>query len=298
MTWRTLLKDFQNYLHIERGMSKNSIESYCSDIEKLILFIENLKEKISPTEIQSETLREFIYQISKYITARSQARLISSLKSFFRFLVFENYREDFPMEHIETPKFTSKLPEWLSVQQIDQLISSIDLSEKYGHRNKAILELLYSCGLRVSELISLKLSDLFFDEGFIKVVGKGNKSRFVPIAQSSQKHIELYLTHYRPTPNEKHQDFLFLSRNGKQLTRMVIFNIVQQVAQNIDLPKKISPHTFRHSFATHLLENGVSLRAIQMMLGHESISTTEIYVHMEKSYLRSVINQYHPRKDF
>lgn len=296
--WEQVLKDFEYYLKIERGMSPNSVVSYMLDIEKLIRFLSAHDLSDTPATITAETLRNFVYQESKELKARSQSRLISSLKSFFKYLMLENYREDYPMEYIDTPKFGMKLPDTLSVEEIDALIAGIDLSTDEGHRNRAIIEMLYGCGLRVSELVSLRLSDLFFDEGFIRVLGKGNKQRLVPIGSHTQKEINNYLLYQRKkvTQVKEFSDIVFLNRRGKQLTRAMIFTIIRQVAANIGLAKQISPHTFRHSFATHLLENGANLRAIQLMLGHESITTTEIYTHVEHAYLSQVINTYHPRR--
>jgi len=296
--WEQVLKDFEYYLKIERGMSPNSVVSYMLDIEKLIRFLSAHELSDAPATITAETLRNFVYQESKELKARSQSRLISALKSFFKYLMLENYREDYPMEYIDTPKFGMKLPDTLSVEEIDALIAGIDLSTDEGHRNRAIIETLYGCGLRVSELVSLRLSDLFFDEGFIRVLGKGNKQRLVPIGSHTQKEINNYLLYQRKkVPQVKEfSDIVFLNRRGKQLTRAMIFTIIRQAAANIGLTKQISPHTFRHSFATHLLENGVNLRAIQLMLGHESITTTEIYTHVEHAYLSQVINTYHPRR--
>jgi len=296
--WEQVLKDFEYYLKIERGMSPNSVVSYMLDIEKLIRFLSAHELSDAPATITAETLRNFVYQESKELKARSQSRLISALKSFFKYLMLENYREDYPMEYIDTPKFGMKLPDTLSVEEIDALIAGIDLSTDEGHRNRAIIETLYGCGLRVSELVSLRLSDLFFDEGFIRVLGKGNKQRLVPIGSHTQKEINNYLLYQRKkVPQVKEfSDIVFLNRRGKQLTRAMIFTIIRQAAANIGLAKQISPHTFRHSFATHLLENGANLRAIQLMLGHESITTTEIYTHVEHAYLSQVINTYHPRR--
>lgn len=296
--WEQVLKDFEYYLKIERGMSPNSVVSYMLDIEKLIRFLSAHELSDTPATITAETLRNFVYQESKELKARSQSRLISALKSFFKYLMLENYREDYPMEYIDMPKFGMKLPDTLSVEEIDALIAGIDLSTDEGHRNRAIIETLYGCGLRVSELVSLRLSDLFFDEGFIRVLGKGNKQRLVPIGSHTQKEINNYLLYQRKkVPQVKEfSDIVFLNRRGKQLTRAMIFTIIRQAAANIGLTKQISPHTFRHSFATHLLENGANLRAIQLMLGHESITTTEIYTHVEHAYLSQVINTYHPRR--
>lgn len=298
MKWQQALEDYTNYLKIERGLSINSINSYSRDVKKLIRFLEHNDITISPVKITKETIQEFIYQIAKEVNARSQSRTISGLRSFFDFLIFENYRESNPLELIEAPKIGRKLPDTLSIGEIDTIVASIDLGSPQGERNRAIIETLYSCGLRVSELINLKISDLFFDEGFIKVTGKGDKQRFVPIGNLTQKYITIYKKDVRvhlPIV-EAYQDILFLNRRGKQLTRAMIFTIVKQLGEKAGIKKTISPHTFRHSFATHLLENGADLRAIQLMLGHESITTTEIYMHVDKSHLRNVINEFHPRK--
>ena len=276
----------------------NTAVSYGLDIEKLICYLEKYNITETPSNIEEDTLRQFVYEVAKDLNARSQARLISALKSFFKFMMYEKGREDFPMSLIETPKIGVKLPDTLSLQEIDAMLASIDLSTDEGHRNKAMIEMLYACGLRVSELISLRLSDLFFDEDFIRVMGKGSKQRLVPIEAYTQKQVKQYIDNQRRQLKiaKGHEDFVFLNRRGKQLTRAMIFTIVRQVAENIGLQKTISPHTFRHSFATHLLENGANLRAIQMMLGHENITTTEIYVHVEKSYLREALIKYHPRQ--
>jgi integrase/recombinase XerD len=253
---------------------------------------------VSPLKINEETIQQFIYSVSRELNPRSQARIISGLKSFFSYLIFEDYRQDNPMELIETPKTGRKLPDTLSVGEIDALIAAIDLSTNEGERNRAMLETLYGCGLRVSELLSLKISDLFFDEGFIKITGKGNKQRFVPIGNLTQKYIQIYRDFTRNELNIKkgHEDTLFLNRRGRQLTRAMVFTIIKDLAAAIELKKSISPHTLRHSFATHLLENGADLRSIQLMLGHESITTTEIYVHLDRRFLTEVINNFHPRK--
>jgi len=298
MNWNKYIKDYQSYLRIERGLSKNKIENYGFDIERLCLFLETNQIEVSPLKITDETVQQFIYAVSKEVNPRSQARIISGLKSFFNYLVFEAYRNDNPLELIETPKTGRKLPDTLSVEEIDSLIAVIDLSTNEGERNRAMLETLYGCGLRVSELVSLKISDLFFDEGFIKITGKGNKERFVPIGPLTQKYIDLYRNEIRVHLNIKKgaEDTLFLNRRGNQLTRAMIFTIIKDLAQKISLKKSISPHTLRHSFATHLLENGADLRSIQLMLGHESITTTEIYVHLDRSFLKEVMHTFHPRK--
>ncbi|GAA4304370.1 site-specific tyrosine recombinase XerD [Aestuariibaculum suncheonense] len=298
MKWENALKDYQLYLKIERGLSQNSIDNYTLDIRKLIKYLEAHNDTISPVDIKTESIQQFIYETAKNVNARSQSRLISGLRSFFSYLVFEDYRETNPLDLIESPKIGRKLPDTLSEEEIDKLIAAIDLSKPEGERNRAILETLYGCGLRVSELISLKLSDLFFDEGFIKVTGKGDKQRFVPIVEVTQKYINIYrkeIRNHLPV-QPGHEDTLFLNRRGKQLTRAMIFTIIKQLAEKIGLKKSISPHTFRHSFATHLLQNDADLRSIQLMLGHESITTTEIYVHLDKSHLTKVVEKYHPRK--
>lgn len=298
MTWTNLLKDYLSYLKIERGLSQNTIDSYKLDLKKLILYLETNHITTSPLYITKDELTQFIYSISKELNARSQSRVISGLKGFFNFLVFEDYRADNPIETLESPKVGRKLPDTLSEVEINQLIEAIDLSKQEGERNRAILETLYGCGLRVSELINLKLSDLFFEEGFIRVTGKGDKQRFVPIIDHTIKYIEFYKTYTRNhlKIHEDHTDVLFLNRRGKKLTRAMIFTIIKQLATKISLDKTISPHTFRHSFATHLLENGADLRAIQQMLGHESITTTEIYMHMDRTHLHEAINSFHPRR--
>jgi integrase/recombinase XerD len=298
MNWSTYLKSYQSFLKIERGLSKNTIANYTLDIEKLCLYLEQNALAISPITITEEIIQQFIYAISKEVNARSQARIISGLKSFFSYLIFEDYRTDSPMELIEAPRLGRKLPDTLSVQDIDNLIAAIDSSKPEGERNRAIIETLYGCGLRVSELVSLKISDLFFDEGFIKITGKGDKQRFVPISEVTQKYILLYknLIRSQLQIQKGFEDTLFLNRRGKQLTRAMIFTIIKDLAVAINLNKVISPHTLRHSFATHLLENGADLRSIQLLLGHESITTTEIYVHLDRKHLTQIVNTYHPRK--
>lgn len=304
MSWERYIKDYKNYLKIERGLSKNSIENYAFDIQRLCRFLEENAIDVSPVKISEEQVQHFIYEVSKEVNPRSQSRIISGLKSFFNYLIFEDYRQTNPLELIETPKTGRKLPDVLSVEDIDNLIGAIQfnsVSEEnrlLAHRNKAILETLYSCGLRVSELTTLKISDLFFDEGFIKITGKGNKQRFVPIGKSTQKYIEIYKNECRNhLPIQKgFEDTLFLNRRGRQLTRAMIFTIIKDLAKEIELTKTISPHTFRHSFATHLLENGADLRSIQLMLGHESITTTEVYMHLDRKHLSDVVHKFHPRK--
>ncbi|ASO06252.1 site-specific tyrosine recombinase XerD [Arenibacter algicola] len=298
MKWNRALQDFQHYLNLERGLSKNSISNYVLDVEKLMLFLEAHQIVETPINIHKSTIQQFIYELAKNVNPRSQARVISGLKSFFNYLIFEDYRQDNPMELIESPKVGRKLPDTLSEEEINELIGAIDLSKPEGERNRAILETLYGCGLRVSELLDLKLSDLYFEEDFIKVTGKGDKQRFVPISDINKKYINIYRKEIRVhmTIKKGAEDVLFLNRRGNKLTRAMIFTIIKQLAQEIGLQKSISPHTFRHSFATHLLQNGADLRAIQQMLGHESITTTEVYMHVDRTHLAEVMNKYHPRK--
>ena len=297
MNWKPTLKDFSIYLQLERGLSLNTIKAYRRDLNKLVLWLEQNEMKDAPVSISQDTLRRYVYELAKTVQPRSQARAISSLKVFFEYLILERYREDQPMTLIEAPKIGRKLPDTLSTKEIDSLINSIDRSTPEGERNRAMLETLYACGLRVSELITLKISDLFFNEGFLKVTGKGDKQRFVPIGDYTIKIIELYKNevriHVPVQPN--HTDTLFLNRRGAGLTRAMIFHIIKEQAIKAGIQKTISPHTFRHSFATHLLENGADLRSIQMMLGHESITTTEIYMHVDRAHLSKVINKHHPR---
>lgn len=296
--WRSYINEYKAYLKLERGLSENTIMNYVYDIEKLLAYLETSGLSISPVNIDELTIQEFIYAISGTVNPRSQSRLISGLKSFFNYLIFEGYRETTPLELIEIPKVGRKLPDTLSTIEIDALIKAIDLSKNEGERNRAMLETLYSCGLRVSELVGLKISDLFFDEGFIKVTGKGNKQRFVPIGASTQKYIVFYQEGIRNHQQIKKgfEDTLFLNRRGGKLTRAMIFTIIKDLAVKINLNKTISPHTFRHSFATHLLENGADLRSIQIMLGHESITTTEVYMHLDRKHLSKVLHAFHPRK--
>ncbi len=299
MKWQNALKDYQLFLKIERGLSKNTIDSYTRDIQKLMCFLEENEIIVSPIKIDIVFIQRFIYEIAKKVKPTTQSRVISGLRNFFDYLIFEDYRSDNPTDLIETPKIGRKLPDTLSENEINELINAIDLSHPQGERNRTILETIYSCGLRVSEVISLKISDLFFEEGFVKVLGKGNKERYTPINYNTQKYILFYIKDIRShiSPQKGFEDTLFLNRRGKGLTRQMIFMIIKNLAIKINLNKKIGPHTLRHSFATHLLEGGADLRAIQQMLGHESITTTEIYVHLDKTYLKNVVEKFHPRKN-
>ena len=299
MNWKNLLDDYLKYLAIERGLSGNSISNYQFDVLKLINYLTEYKIDTSPKDIQKENLQQFIYTIAKELNPRSQSRIISGLRGFFDYLVFEGYRDDNPMDLVETPKIGRKLPDSLSLEEIDLLISLIDFKKKEAERNHAIIEILYGCGLRVTELIELKLSDLYFEEGFVSITGKGNKQRLVPIAEPTENVLKQYLNNSRNHLQIKpeYTNIVFLNRRGKQLTRAMIFTIIKQLVKLAGIKKNISPHTFRHSFATHLLENGADLRAIQQMLGHESITTTEIYMHVDRRHLSKTIAQFHPRKN-
>ena len=293
MLWKDALYDYQMYLKLEKRVSANTIEGYLRDIQKLI----NYSDK-QPLDYSQDDLRDFVHDFaSSEYSVRSQARVISGLKSFFGYLQLEDFREDNPTSLLETPKIGMKLPDVLSEKEIDKMIEVIDLSKPEGQRNRAIIEVLYGCGLRVSELINLKISDLFFDDGFIRVIGKGNKQRLVPISDYTIKYINLYKETIRNhlVIQTGFEDFLFLNRRGKNLTRVMIFTIVKELSIIAGVKKTISPHTFRHSFATHLLKNGADLRAIQLMLGHESITTTEIYTHVDQEYIRDAIIKFHPR---
>lgn len=294
--WERYIKQFAAYLKIERGLAENSIFAYQRDVDKLKAFAEANKKE--PIELNLKDLNLFLGELYDLgLSARSQARILSGVKQFFEYLVLEDILSESPAEMLEMPKIGRKLPEVLSVEEIDALMAAIDVSKKEGHRNRAILETLYSCGLRVSELVNLRYSDIFYDEGFIRVIGKGNKQRLVPVAPSVKKEIEYYEDSMRKDLNivKGSENIVFLNRRGAQLTREMIFTIIKKLAAEIGLKKNVSPHTFRHSFATHLLEGGANLRAIQEMLGHESITTTEIYTHLDQTFLRDAILQFHPR---
>ncbi len=297
MNWDTAIQEFKLFLKLEKKLSDNSILAYLNDVKKLKNYTQNFESKPQPSDLKSSDIQNFIYQISEFASPHTQARLISGLRLFFNFLVLENVIQSNPVDLLESPKLQRKLPDVLSLDEIDQLIAAIDLSTPEGERNRSIIETLYGCGLRVSELVNLKLSDLFFDEGFIKVTGKGDKQRFVPVSPYTQKYIEIYIRHVR-TNQKIHPDYtdvLYLNRRGKQLTRVMIFHIIKKLTNLAGIDKNISPHSLRHSFATHLLENGADLRSIQLLLGHESITTTEIYLHLDKQHLHQTLKQFHPR---
>ncbi len=296
MHWNLLHKQFIAYLRIEKGLAENTCLAYQQDLQKLTDYC--LTRQLAVESVTYEHLKELVSIFFDLgLSARSQARIISGIKQFFGFLLAEQVITNDPSELLEQPKLGRKLPEVLDIEEIDALISAVDVSKAEGHRNRAILETLYSCGIRVSELVNLKLSDLFFEEGFIRVIGKGNKERLVPVSEKVEKELSFYLEHQRKHMNilKGDENIVFLNRRGQRLTRVMIFTIIRQLAQAIGLKKSISPHTFRHSFATHLLEGGANLRAIQEMLGHESITTTEIYTHMDQRFLRDAILTYHPR---
>jgi integrase/recombinase XerD len=298
MAWESYIKGFKIFLQLEKSLSVNSIEAYLHDIKTLTSFLELKGISVSPEQIDREMFQDFLTQIAELgLSARSQSRIISGIKAFYKYLILENVIKSNPAELIEAPRLGRKLPDTLSIEEIDQLISAIDRSTPEGERNKAMLETLYSCGLRVSELINLRLSCLFFNDGFIKIIGKGNKERLVPIGRVAMKHILLYIEDIRcHVPVKKAaEDILFLNRRGNKLTRVMVFTIIKNLAEKCGLHKNISPHTFRHSFASHLIEGGADLRAVQEMLGHESITTTEIYLHLDRKYLRDTIMMYHPR---
>jgi integrase/recombinase XerD len=295
-TWNRYIKDFVSYLKIEKGLAENSIFAYQNDVDKLLQYALSIKKNAE--DITYNDLKDFIATLYDLgLSARSQARIISGIKQFYGFLLLENEIKIDPSELLEQPKIGRKLPEVLTIEEIDALIAAVDVTKSEGHRNRAILETLYSCGMRVSELINLRFSDLYFDEGFVRVIGKGNKERLVPVSPQVQKEIQIYNDHIRRHQEIKkgNENIVFLNRRGAQLTRVMIFTIIKQLAEAIDLKKNISPHTFRHSFATHLIEGGANLRAIQEMLGHESITTTEIYTHLDQRFLRDAILSYHPR---
>jgi integrase/recombinase XerD len=294
--WNRYIKDFVSYLKIERGLADNSILAYQNDVQKLVDY--SIPRNKTVINLNYNDLKDFVavlYDLG--LSARSQARIISGLKQFFGYLLLENEIKDDPSELLELPKIGRKLPEFLSIEEIDLLIDFIDLSKNEGHRNRAILETLYSCGLRVSELVNLRFSDLFFEEGFIRVIGKGNKERLVPVSPSVEKEMGIYNDFIRRHQSIQpgNENIVFLNRRGAKLTRVMIFTIVKDLSELAGISKNISPHTFRHSFATHMIEGGANLRAVQEMLGHESITTTEIYTHLDQRFLRDAIISFHPR---
>ncbi len=293
------MNGFESFLLLEKGLSKHSIEAYLRDVSKLALFIQNSVSPKSPTALKYEDLEQFVKELYEVgVSARSQARIISGIRAFYKYLLMEDLIEDDPTDLLQGPKLRQKLPDVLSFDEIEKILGAIDLSEPQGARNRAMIETLYACGLRVTELIQLKLTNLFFDLGMIRVIGKNNKERFVPIGSQAMKHIQLYREGTRRgmmNIQAGHEDILFLNRRGRGLSRVMVFMIIKDLCAKAGIDKKVSPHSFRHSFATHLVEGGADLRAVQEMLGHESITTTEIYTHLNSEYLRDTILTFHPR---
>ena len=299
MTWENAIKQFENYLKLERSLSKNSIIAYKQDVAKLKSFIEMSFPHLMPLAVTLPHLQSFTIELGGMgISEFTQARIISGIKAFYSFLMYEDRIQDDPAQLLEAPKLGRKLPDTLSFIEITQLLEGISLGLGEGHRNRAMLEVLYSSGLRVSELVDLKLSHVYKDIGFLRVIGKGNKERLVPVGKEALRYLDLYVSGDRnnPEPAKGHEEVVFLNRRGKKLSRVMVFLIIKKLAEKIGLQKSISPHTFRHSFATHLIEGGADLRAVQEMLGHESITTTEIYTHLDRDYLRQVLTEFHPRK--
>lgn len=297
--WTSLLKQFQHHLKLERSLSENSILAYTQDIEKLSRYMESSFPDVHPTTAKLEHLRYFVNSLAELeISEYTQARIVSGIKAFYRFLMYEDKIREDPAQLLEAPKLGRKLPDTLSYHEINDILESIPLGSPEGHRNRAMLEILYSSGLRVSELTDLKTGQIFADIGFLRVIGKGNKERLVPIGRDALKYLRIYLEEVRVhvQPSKGHEQFVFLNKRGKKLSRVMVFLIIKKQVESIGLKKNVSPHTFRHSFATHLIEGGADLRAVQEMLGHESITTTEIYTHLDRDYLRQVLNEFHPRK--
>ena len=297
MSWITYINGFNNYLLIEKSLSKNTVDAYIRDIKKLANFFLTKNEKIKINDISYKDFQVYLaYLNDEKIKPRSQSRIISSIRSFFKFLVIEKIIVNNPSELLETPKTGKKLPEFLSIDEINLLVNEVDRSKKEGERNLAILEVLYGCGLRVSELIELKISEIYWSDGFIRIIGKGNKERLVPLGKIASKHLKIYINEIRVHNkiSEKYIDYVFLNKNGDKISRVMIFKIIKKLTEKAGIKKNISPHTLRHSFATHLVEGGADLRAVQEMLGHESITTTEIYTHLDRSYLKQVILDHHP----
>src|ERR1700739_3701153 len=298
MDWKSALNGFKAYLMLEKSLSGNKLEAYYHNIDLLRKFLDEKQYNIAPEKVALANLQEFLAWIGETsIGPRSQARLISGIRAFYKYLLMEDVIQQNPAELLELPKLPKKLPEVLSVEEIDMIIKELDMSKPEGQRNKAMLETLYCCGLRVSELVSLKISDVSFDEGYVKVIGKGNKQRIVPLGESTAKFIRIYMNEVRchVAIKKTAEDILFLNKSGNKMSRVMVFLIIQKLKEKAGLHKKISPHTFRHSFATHLVEGGADLRAVQEMLGHSSITTTEIYTHIDRTYLKEVIVNFHPR---
>ena len=299
--WEPYKKGFKAYLQLERSLSGNSIDAYLGDIDKLTSYLQDQGDLKNPSELTLPDLQKFVHWVAELgMTASSQARIISGIRTFYKYCLLEDITPVDPTTLLEAPKLTRALPDFLTFEEIENIISQIDVSTPEGTRNKSILETMYSCGLRVSEVVNLKLSQLYLDVGFIRVLGKGNKERLVPIGDSAVKYINIYRStirvHQVIQPGE--EDIVFLNRRGKRLSRVMIFLIIKDLAKKAGIKKNISPHTFRHSFATHLVEGGADLRAVQEMLGHESITTTEIYTHLDREFLRKTLEQFHPAFNF
>lgn len=299
MDWKSLIRGFKSYLMLERSLSGNSVDAYLRDISKFVDFLEIKEYELNATQIELKQLEEFIFWINEIgLGERTQARIISGLKAFYKYLLVEDIIDFAPTDLLEGPRLQRKIPDVMSAQEVNAVLGAIDLSEDHGTRNRAMLETLYACGLRVTELINLKLTNLYMDIGFVKVIGKNDKERIVPIGDSALKHIKFYIEGVRRKQmniHKDHENILFLNRRGKKLSRVMVFMIVKEAVQIAGIDKKVSPHTFRHSFATHLVEGGADLRAVQDMLGHESITTTEIYTHLDREFLRETIMNFHPR---
>ncbi|MBJ10511.1 MAG: tyrosine recombinase XerD [Flavobacteriales bacterium] len=298
MSWKSHIQGFRSFLQLERSLSINSVEAYERDVEKLTRYLELNNIQKPASKLATKDIRNFMQWIASLgLSARSQSRILSGIKAFYKYLILEGNLKNNPADLVEAPKIGKKLPDTLSKTEIIELIESVDLSHPQGERNRAMLEVLYGCGLRVSELINLKLSDWHKNEGFVRIIGKGNKERLAPIGGIAENHLNTYIKQIRSCQAKAkgHEDFIFLNRNGRKLSRVMIFYIIKELAKKMNLNKKISPHTFRHSFATHLIDGGADLRAVQEMLGHESITTTEIYTHLDRDYLRDAIITFHPR---
>lgn len=299
MTWPAALQQFHAYLQLERSLSANTLEAYLSDVQKFVQYLDIEQRPLLPLQVRREDLEQFILWVNSLgLEASSQARLISGLRAFYKFLLVEDMLDEDPTELLESPRIRRKMPDVLSVNEVKQILEAVDLSEPQGIRNRAMLEILYASGLRVSELVNLRITNLFLEAGFIKVVGKNDKERLVPIGDAAVKYIRQYMEHIRSQQDNirsGHENYVFLNRRGQQLTRVMVFYIIKDLAVKAEIHKNIGPHTFRHSFATHLVEGGADLKAVQDMLGHESITTTEIYTHLDTEYLKETIYLYHPR---
>ncbi|MCC8173978.1 MAG: site-specific tyrosine recombinase XerD [Odoribacter sp.] len=298
MTWEDAIENYKTYLILEKSLSANSVKAYLNDIRKLAKYCEENHSVKNPDEVSYENLKDYIYYVSGMgVTNRTQARSISSVKSFFKFLVYDGVVNTNPTKLLEAPKIGRKLPSILTVEEIDAILNAVEMYKPEGQRNKAIIETLYSCGLRVSELIDVKISNINFRTGIVKIEGKGNKERLIPLSKNAKQEIKLYIKNYRDYLDiqKGYEDVLYLNKRGTALSRVMVFNIIKHLANRAGIKKQVSPHTFRHSFASHLVNGGADLRAVQDMLGHESILTTEIYTHLDNNYLKDTINKYHPR---